>query len=491
MSLSTTIDIARSSLSVTSDRSALVSRNVGHANDASASRKIAHLVTDFGGSPRLGSISRTTTEALQTSVNEARSDSARANVIVAALDRLDAGVGDPADEGGPAAMMAMLQASLQLYASRPSDVGQATAVVNAAHGVAGTLRSSAKLVDDVRQQANDDIGETVARLNADLARLEHLNDKIVIGTKVGADVTDDLDARDQLVAAIADDVGITVISRSDNAVSLYTDSGIVLFDGKARPVALQATTMVAGQPGAAITFDSVPATGPGAVMAITSGRLAGLIEVRDRLALTSSAQLDEMTRALVSAFAESDQQTLPSLPDLAGLFTTDAAGTVHAGAAWVPGLARTIAVNPNADAAQGGNPLLLRDGGISAPSNQAYTYNIDGRTAFAGRIEQLLDGLGASRAFDARSQLGQSASALEFGAAAAGWLAGQRQTHAKDATFASALLVRSQEALTRVSGINIDDEMTQLLELERTYQASAKLLSVVDAMYAALMQSVG
>jgi flagellar hook-associated protein 1 FlgK len=53
------------------------------------------------------------------------------------------------------------------------------------------------------------------------------------------------------------------------------------------------------------------------------------------------------------------------------------------------------------------------------------------------------------------------------------------------------LLVRSTEALSNATGVNIDEEMTIMLELERSYQASAKLIATVDSLFASLLQAVG
>jgi flagellar hook-associated protein 1 len=38
-------------------------------------------------------------------------------------------------------------------------------------------------------------------------------------------------------------------------------------------------------------------------------------------------------------------------------------------------------------------------------------------------------------------------------------------------------------------GINIDEEMTSLMSLERSYQATARLISTVDSMFAAILKA--
>ena len=50
---------------------------------------------------------------------------------------------------------------------------------------------------------------------------------------------------------------------------------------------------------------------------------------------------------------------------------------------------------------------------------------------------------------------------------------------------------RSKDALQRINGVNIQDEMTVMLELERSYQASARIIATVDKMIDALLQATG
>ena len=51
-------------------------------------------------------------------------------------------------------------------------------------------------------------------------------------------------------------------------------------------------------------------------------------------------------------------------------------------------------------------------------------------------------------------------------------------------------MMRTSEALSNVTGVNIDEEMSLLLDLEHSYQASAKLVQTVDNMLAALLAAV-
>ncbi len=53
-----------------------------------------------------------------------------------------------------------------------------------------------------------------------------------------------------------------------------------------------------------------------------------------------------------------------------------------------------------------------------------------------------------------------------------------------------ALPVRTAEALSNETGVNVDMEMSLLLDLEHSYEASARLLRAVDEMLAALLAAV-
>ena len=55
----------------------------------------------------------------------------------------------------------------------------------------------------------------------------------------------------------------------------------------------------------------------------------------------------------------------------------------------------------------------------------------------------------------------------------------------------STLLSRSTDALSSATGVNLDEEMTLLLDLERSYQASSKLITTIDNMYGALLAAAG
>ena len=51
-------------------------------------------------------------------------------------------------------------------------------------------------------------------------------------------------------------------------------------------------------------------------------------------------------------------------------------------------------------------------------------------------------------------------------------------------------MIRSSDALSNITSVNVDEELALMLELEHSYSASAKMLQVVDEMLRTLLNAV-
>jgi flagellar hook-associated protein 1 FlgK len=153
------------------------------------------------------------------------------------------------------------------------------------------------------------------------------------------------------------------------------------------------------------------------------------------------------------------------------------------------GLAAAIEVNPNVDPSQGGDPNPLRDGGISAPGNPAYTYNTTGSASYTGRIQELESELTATQSFDPSAGLGSSSSLADYANASVSWLQGENQQASDSSSYQNALATQATSALSNATGVNLDAEMTNMLNLENSYASSAKLLTTVTSVFSSLLDA--
>jgi len=488
MSLAASLQVARSGLTSVSEELALVSRNVANANNPDATAKLGRLSAGLNGETQIDAIDRTANEVLLEAALSANSAAQRASTMTTALTSLSKPIADPTQGQSPAALIGKLGEALQAYANSPATQAAGTTVVTAARRLAESLNSGAAAVQSVRQKADSDIATTVDTLNREMQQFQALNSQIVRGTLAKSDVTGQLDQRDALLKKISSDIGVRSVSRQNNDMALYTDSGITLFETTARSITFDRTTLGAGTTGAPIKIDGVPAAGVGETMPITSGRLRALVDIRDHVAPTYQMQLDEIARGLVAAGSESDQ-TSAGLPKMPGLFTSTAATTATPAGAPIAGLAAQLMINPSVDPDAGGNPSLIRDGGASGGA--AYVVNPSGAPGFSARLQALADALSAPQSFSTRMALETSNSVQGLATASSSWLGTELQSATQESDFRSTVYSRTTEALSSDTGVNLDQEMSHMLELERAYQASSHMITTIDGMMRTLLGAVG
>jgi flagellar hook-associated protein 1 len=486
VSLSGVLNTARFALDAATAQTALVSRNIAGADQAGYVRKFA--------APDLTSLSgntiirRAESPALFARATDAQSKSAAAAALAEGLGEMRGLFGGDERANAPTVRMDALRSALQAAAVDASDPVLASRAVDAAKQLAETVRSSATSVASMRNGIEERLGDEATRLNAMLASFETLNTRIVGGSRTG-DVSDLKDQRDQLLRSMSEVTGIRATTRGNDDMVLQTESGVVLFETRARPVSYQsASPLTSGAPGGRFLVDGVPIAGPGAIMPVSSGTIAGLVAFRDGPAAELETRLDETARMLISAFSESDQSATPTKPDLPGLFTANGLSGLPATGVRVPGIAQRLEIAASVDPSKGGNVMLLRDGGISGDA--AMRANTTNAAGFPDRLNALAKAFDVPLAADPSTGLGATRTVVEYAARGFGALEEARKAAGTNAETLGILKQRTEASLASETGVSLDAEMTRLLELERSYAASAKLITIVDQMYATLLGSV-
>ncbi len=495
MSLSGALSIAQSALANNAAQSAVLSKNIANVSNTNYSRETAGAISQVSGGVLTGPTERATDNALLVNLLDAQSASSSAQSLsdgltqiadTLGLDSTSSTTGTSATDTSPATAIGALSTALQAYAAQPDDDSLATAAVSSAQTLATNLNQASATVQQVREQADGDIASSVSTINSLLSQFTAVNNAIVAGTATGTDVSDAQDTRDGILKQLSNEIGITTIQGSNGGTSIYTDSGATLFETTPRTVSFTPTSaFTAGTVGSAVTVDGVPVTGASAVLPLQGGAIAGLTQLRDTAAPAYQNQLDQIASGLIGAFSESDQ-TGGSAPTLPGLFTTPGATGLPAR---VTGLAASITVNANVDPTQGGVATRLRDGGISDPTNPAYTYNTTGDAGFSERLTALSQALSGTRSFDATSGGIASGSLQAYAASSVGAISAARQGATTTATDTSADVTATTTALSNGTGVNLDDELSRLLDIEHAYQASAQILNTVGTLYTSLLQA--
>jgi flagellar hook-associated protein 1 FlgK len=491
MNLSSALNGATAGVSAVSAQISLVSRNIANQSNPNASRKIANVATTYG-MPSVVSVSQASNSALLRSLLSANSSQAQQSAVSNAMSQLESTLGTSASSTtSPVALIGQLNDALQTYAVSPQSPISAQAAVMAATNMANGLNSASTTVQNVRAQADAGIADSVAKINDLLNQFTKVNQTIVAGTVIGADITDNMDQRNSLLQQLSNEIGIATVKGPNNDLKIYTDSGLTLFDQAPMQITFQQTpAFAASTQGNAVYVDGVPVTAQGSPFTVQSGALAGLVSVRDSLAVTYQSQLDQIASGLITAFQETDQSGTPTQPEQAGLFTNGGSLTVPSTSTVTAGLAANIQVAPSVNISTG-NPSLLRDGGISSNGAAPYVYNpVSGQTGYADRLNQLVLNLSQPLTFDTSAGAGTEASVTDYASASASWLGTQANQASAAASYSAAVQSSASSALSNTTGVNLDTELSQMLALEQSYQASAKLMSTVSSLYAALFQAI-
>ncbi|MER9656341.1 flagellar hook-associated protein FlgK [Mesorhizobium sp. M0152] len=484
MSLSTALSIAQSALMNTARQTSVVTRNISDASNPDYTRRIA-AVTSMAPGARSVDIQRVSNDLLFRQNLGALSAWSGQSTLYSGMDQLDVSVNGVDNASSPSTAIGNLQQALQLYATSPSNQNLGASVIDAAKQVVRSLNEGSRAIQDFRTQTDGQIATAVSDLNSLLSQFQDANQAVISGTRSGTDVSDALDQRDALLKKISDYVPISTFTRGDNDMVITTGDGTTLFETIPRAVSFTPSAgYTAGVSGNAVYIDNVPISAGIGGNTSASGKLAGLLQLRDDIASTMQSQLDETARGLITAFAE----TAPSNPDAAGLFTWSGAPAVPAAGTLVDGLAATISVNAAMDPGTGGNAALLRDGGANGA---AYIANTSGGPSYSSLLIAYGDRLDKPMTFDPAAGISATSSVTDYAANSIGWFQGVRQQASTAADAKEALASRSAEALSNATGVNVDQEMSLMLDLEHTYQASARMMKTVDDMMTALLNAVG
>jgi flagellar hook-associated protein 1 len=387
MSLTATLANALSGLTVAQRALSVTANNVANANTEGYVRKVLTQEAVFIGSRGAGvqasEITRITDQFLTAEVRRQASVVGRSEILGRYQDLLQDAFGAPGEGRDLAALVSELGAAIEAFANQPESATLALQVIQTANGLSATIRQLAGQVQVLRAQADEDIGRTVAEINAELQAIDDLNGEIERLAHLGQVGPELLDRRDALIRSLAEKIDIRTFVQEDNRIALYTAGGETLLDALPRVVAYNPAATV----GPSTTFGRIaifredqidPATGqpidptagielvssglrasltpalqndatPDASQLIASrlrgGSLQGLLEARDLLLPELDDQIQELADNLrfVLNAAHNDGSPSPPPAQLTGTRTdlSSFAGATRSGLATIAVIDRT------------------------------------------------------------------------------------------------------------------------------------------------------
>ena len=472
MSLSGALNSATAGLHTTQGQSRIAADNVSNAMTPGYVRREAVLVTASGGQGGavISEVRREVDATLQRMSRLENSRMTQYQSIQEGLTTYTAYLGQPGDGTSPADRFNDFQNSLTTLVNMPSSNGAQTSVALAAEDLVRSVKVAATTLSTTLNDVNMEIRYEVADLNTALYQLRDLNASgsgFTPGSLEAAQFDEKVDTILDQISGIVD----TRIHRSSNgSISLYTVSGAALLEGRVvQDVTFNPSdgTLMAGNQDITPFKDGV--------RGIQHGSLAGLSELKRETIPQFSQQLDEYARGLIQTFEEADASLATGE---AGLFTDNGIAFDPAN---ITGLASRLQINSKISSTGEAEVWRIRDG-LGAPSPGAGSETV--------QINAFLAGLDTAMNAATGTGIPAEVTLRDFSAEMITSQAATRARAENDFNAAASAAEVVMSARRNSEGVNIDDEMQQLLLIEQSYAANSRVLTAVSEMIDTLIAAV-
>lgn len=363
------------------------------------------------------------------------------------LDRLEAGIGEPGDDGLAAVLAEFRQAWSDL-ANNPSNEAARSQVLARGAALADAVQVQARNFEveaaDQRSQLNGMVAES-SSIAADLAAT---NQAIATARLNGSDTSTLLDQRDVLALRLAELTGGKATANEAGGLD-FTVNGVALVTGSraGKLEVASGVTPTGDADGGPVSFRVVaPAGTVTAVPPGDAGELGAVADLLDETIPGYLAGLDAVARTLADSVNAVHQTGYDATGAPGGPFFSydpdDPAGSL------------AVAVTANDQLAASGVPGGAVDGSVA----DALADLTDTESVY----QQLVSGLGSVVASGRRLLTNQG--------------------------LVTAQVDGSRDQL---AGVNLDEEMLAMVQYQRGYEAAARVLTTVDSMLDTLINRTG
>jgi flagellar hook-associated protein 1 FlgK len=467
MAISPAFSIAQRALLANETALGVVSDDIANVNTPGFTRQIPEFTSDppvpmngvvVGMGSHIASVTQVLDPLLQRRLLGAETDSQQQGALRDQLDALAGIVNDVNSPSLASALTGFFDAADAL-ARNPGGLAERQTLLGSATTLAADLNQRHSDVAALQRATDASYVNAATGANDDLRKIAALNVSIVAADSGSQQANELQDERRQALGSLAGVVGIATVDNTDGSVTVSTLNGVVLVDHGSVVNPIAVTTSGVGLDGAPLHQAGIPDPSGAGVIALpaafATGQLAGLAEARDQQLPAAATALDNLA---------------VTLRDQVNAIQTDPA-------------ALDLNRNPTA-----GVPLF---GGTGAGDLSVLIS--DPRQIGAALSAQPGDNQNALRLADLRTtpiaSLGGSAF-TDYLAAEQGRV-GEDASRAEDtATASSGIQQQLQTQRDSLSGVNLNEEMTNLLKYQRAFQAAAQIINAVNATFDDLFQAI-
>jgi flagellar hook-associated protein 1 FlgK len=356
-----------------------------------------------------------------------------------------ASIEDVFAEPGDTALQAQMQdmwASWSDVANNPDEPAARSALLEKSSTVADTLKNAHGSLGNQWSTTRAQLGAYAAEVNTTASAVAQLNDTIVAANATGLPVNELEDQRDLHMMHLAELTGATASKRDNGAMDVFLGGSSLVSGTIARKMEVSGAARLEDQ-----ATDSVKLRWTDTQTAVTTaGTMGSMSDTMTSIIPGLSAKLDAVAANLASSV--NAQHALGyGLDGINGrpFFTGTTADTITV-AITDPA---QVAVSATAGTFDGSNADLLADIGTSA-------------TGPDKDYQRMIADLGVAS-----------------------------QTAGRRADIQSNVTLQVDAARESEAGVNLDEEMTNLLTYQRSYEAASRVMTTIDSMIDQLINRTG
>ncbi len=350
---------------------------------------------------------------------------------------------EPSDSGLNAVMTAFF-GSFQDLATHPEESSSRNAVLQRASLMTDSFHRLSEGLTATKVNVGNELESKIERINSLLKSTSELDSAIVAATSRGSEPNDIKDQRDRNLSELSSLINVRVSEDSKGSISVAIGGTTVLSNGNYQQLK---SGMVANL----IVLTTLDSTSP---ISVTGGEAGGLMKLFNSTINGYQKNLDDLAQTLITQV-----------------------NTVHSGGYNLgdPAVTGLDFFTGNDAASISVNPLVEQDiNNIAASADGAPGNN---ETAIA--LSQLQN---------AKTMNGNKNTVFQFYNGIVSGMGSEIQGLEQETQSQQLVLDQVDAQQNSVSGVSIDEEMTNLIKFQHGFDASARVINTVNSLFDTLMR---
>ncbi|MEE2688355.1 MAG: flagellar hook-associated protein FlgK [Pseudomonadota bacterium] len=340
MTLTLALRTALSGLAATQTALQVSSNNITNVNTEGYSRKdvtfSTRTINTTGAGVNVATVDRVVDEFLIKEIRDQQATIGNLEVREEILSQLEALFSSPENDRSITNALSTVRDTLEAFATTPESSASAFNVVNELRKAALQIQDLADSVQNLRLRADQEISRGATDIQTQLNSIHDLNTRVARAANLNTPSGEERDERDRAVNKLAEQMDLRIIEDSNSLLTILTNTGRNLISGAvvetvSHVSAVQMSASLSyleptdsGYPGGVTgIFLGTPDTSNGTndiTTEITTGRLKGLIDLRDTVLPNIQAELDTLVQKLTVQLnaAHNDATAAPPPNSLTG-----------------------------------------------------------------------------------------------------------------------------------------------------------------------------